>query len=122
MFKRKWKPSASQKKAFAEKMKDPEEQAAYLQRKEDRAEKRRAGSRFNYSTAGGNYMPTEGQYKEALRFIGKGDLTQEQFNACNIVMSAWVCQEKCHHDQIHVVNELTRNRQNYEYYNPGESY
>lgn len=34
----KWKPSA---RAFAEKMKDPQEKAAYEQRKADRVEKRR---------------------------------------------------------------------------------
>ena len=36
MYKYKWKPNASQRREFAEKMQDPEEKAAYEQRKIDK--------------------------------------------------------------------------------------
>lgn len=108
----KWKPSASQRKAFAEKMQDPQEQATYNEKKEIKADKRRAGSRYNYNSAGGNYVPTQEQYNASTAFFGKGDLTNEQEDACRMVMSAWICQDKIHHDYIHVVNELIRGSQN----------
>lgn len=105
----KWKPSATQKRAFAERMKDPVEQEAYQERKTVKADKRRAGSKFDYSSAGGSYVPTQLQYEEAFKFLGKENLTPEQKNACNQVMYGYSCQEKIHHDNIHIVNELTRN-------------
>lgn len=43
----KWRPSKSQARAFAERMKDPAEAAAYNDRKATKAAKRRAGSSFN---------------------------------------------------------------------------
>ena len=36
MYKYKWKPNASQRREFAEKMQDPKEKAAYEQRKIDK--------------------------------------------------------------------------------------
>ena len=38
---------------------------AYYQRKEQRAEKKRSTSKFDYQTAGGEYIPTESQNKAA---------------------------------------------------------
>lgn len=107
-FRRKWKPNASQRRAFAERMQDPEEKAAYEARKEARAEKRRAGSNFDYATAGGQYVPTEYQYSQAMFFLGHKELDDQQKDACNQVVYGFTCQEKIHHDYIHVVNELTR--------------
>lgn len=106
----KWKPSAAQRKAFADKMKDPEQQAAYHQRKHDKAEKRRAGSNFSYSSAGGNYVPTKIQYEYAMKFLGDKELSEEQGHACTMVVSGFSCNEKVHHDYIHVVNELIRSQ------------
>ena len=103
-----WKPSASQRRAFAERMKDPQEQKAYEERKLAKVTKRRAGSQFDYTSAGGNYIATQSQYNNALRFLGT-ELTPEQENACNQVMYSYSCQEKIHHDYIHIVNELSRN-------------
>lgn len=48
----KWKPSASQRRAFAEKMSSPEERAGYYENKEAKAQKRRASSQFDYNSAG----------------------------------------------------------------------
>lgn len=102
----KWKPSKSQRRAFAEKMSDPAEQAAYYQIKEDKATRRRAGSSFDYGSAGGEYVPTEAQYKFTMSF--EGDCTREQREAFNMVQYGYNCKEKVHHDFIHIVNELIR--------------
>ena len=104
-----WKPSASQRKAFAEKMQDPEEKAAYYERKEARADARRSTSQFDYCSAGGNYVPTQAQYEAAIRFKWR-ELTPIQDDACNQVMYGYSCQEKVHHDYIHIVNELNRSQ------------
>lgn len=106
-FRKKWRPNASQRRAFSERMKDPGEKAAYEARKEARAEKRRAGSKFDYEKAGGQYVPTEHQYERAMSFL-TDSITDEQREACNIVVSGYACQEKVHHDYIHIVNELIR--------------
>lgn len=105
----KWKPSKSQRREFAEKMNnDADFAASYYQRKEDRAVKRRAGSQFNYSSAGGNYVPTKIQYDFAFKFLAELELTNEQKDACNIVISAFSMNDRTHHDYIHIVNELIR--------------
>lgn len=103
----KWKPSASQRREFAEKMKDPNEQAAYYQRKVDKADKRRASSKFDYNTAGGAYVPTKDQHDFCL-YSWPTDTTSEQDTARNVVMSGYACKEKVHHDYIHIINELRR--------------
>jgi len=103
----KWKPNASQRKAFAAKMQDPDEAQAYEQRKINKADRRRAGSKFDYKSAGGSYIPTLDQYNFCSNGFGIG-LTPEQYIAFNDVMYGYVCQEKVHHDQIHIVNELRR--------------
>ena len=101
-----WKPSKSQKKAFAERMSDPGEQAAYYQRKEDKAAKRRSTSSFDYDSAGGEYVPTRAQYQFTTTY--DGDCTMEQREAFNMIQYGFTCNEKVHHDFIHVVNELIR--------------
>jgi hypothetical protein len=104
-----WKPSKSQRRAFAERMKDPAEQQAYEARKTDKATKRRAGSKFDYASAGGEYLPTKQQHDFALTYMQSGNtLTSEQEDALNQVMYGYSCQEKVHHDSIHVCNELMR--------------
>jgi len=104
----KWRPSKSQRKEFAIRMQDPDERSAYEERKEAKAEKRRANSSFNYNSAGGNYVPTEFQYKSAIKLLGNNNLTSEQKDACNQVMYGYDCKEKIHHDYIHIINELER--------------
>jgi hypothetical protein len=103
----KWRPSASQRREFAERMKDPVEKAAYEARKEEKAAKRRAGSRFDYESAGGSYVPTQGQYEfcntHPELFVGI-----EKGCACASVIMAYLNQNKVHHDYIHIVNEVWR--------------
>ena len=66
----KWKPSKAQKREFAERMaNDTAYREAYYQRKEQRAEKRRSTSKFDYPTAGGEYIPTESQNKAAFELL-----------------------------------------------------
>lgn len=104
----KWRPSKTARRAFAQRMKDPVEAAAYELRKAKRAEKRRAGSRFDYETAGGKCVPTRFQYDNAMMFLGTPGTTNEQEDACNMVVFAYLENDKCHHDHIHVVNEMIR--------------
>ena len=103
----KWRPSASQKRAFAQRMQDPKEQQAYNQRKEAKAAKRRAGSQFDYTSAGGYYTPTKEQYNFCFSHIYLAE-SPEQKDAFNQVISGYTCNEKIHHDYIHIVNELRR--------------
>ena len=102
-----WKPSASQRRAFAEKMKDPGEQAAYYQRKNTKEEKRRSTSDFDYEKAGGNYVPTRAQYDFCMNHYELFETSKEK-DAANFVISAFSLNEKVHHDYIHIVNEKIR--------------
>lgn len=105
----KWKPSKTAKRAFADKMANDSQFASdYYGRKSAKAAKKRAGSKFDYNTAGGEYVPTKDQYNAAMSFLQNATLTQEQEQACNIVTSAYSLQDKCHHDHIHIVNALRR--------------
>lgn len=111
----KWKPSKTAKREFAQRMQDPAEAAAYEQRKKDRADKKRAGSKFDYQTAGGMYTPTQQQYNEAIRLMASIAGTErtreasELEQAAQMVMYGYSCQEKVHHDYIHIINEFSRN-------------
>jgi len=103
----KWKPSAAQRRAFAEKMQIPEEAAAYEQRKTDKANKRRSTSQFDYEKAGGSYVPTKEQHDFCINHYELFASVNEQA-AANDVMYGYSCSEKVHHDSIHVVNEKRR--------------
>jgi hypothetical protein len=66
----KWKPNKAQRREFAERMAtDTAYSEAYHQRKEQRAEKKRSTSKFDYQTAGGEYIPTESQNKAAFELL-----------------------------------------------------
>jgi hypothetical protein len=88
-------------------MQDPTFAAAYNERKEAKAEKRRATSQFDYAKAGGCYVPTQAQHDFCLAHI---DLftTPKEMEAANMVMSGYACNDKVHHDYIHIVNEIIR--------------
>ena len=103
----KWKPSASQRKAFAQRMSDPEERIAYEKRKEEKLIKKRSGSRFDYNTAGGKYIPTKNQYEFVLDHPNLFKTTEEQ-EAVNEIIYGYINNEKVHHDYIHIVNEKFR--------------
>jgi hypothetical protein len=64
------------------------------------------GSDFDYTIAGGMYIPTVVQFNFAMQ---AKDLTPEQSEACNLVIQGYNGGEKVHHDYIHIVNELIRN-------------
>ena len=95
----KWRPSASQRREFAERMQDPEEKAAYEERK-----------RLKHSYEGfkeKDFVPTKEQHDFCMQH---SDLfvTSEQMEALNMVTSAYASNEKCNHTYIHIVNELRR--------------
>ena len=103
-----WKPSKSQKREFAQKMaNDSAFKEAYEQRKLDRAEKRRKSSAFDYYSAGGHYIPTKLQHDAAFE-LSLSNPTEDQANAARMVMFGYSCNEKIHHDFIHIINEFIR--------------
>jgi len=103
----KWKPSASQRREFAQRMQNPEERAAYEKAKEEKAAKKRAGSKFDYNSAGGYYVPTQCQYNFVITHM-KLFNTPEEKDAANQIMYGYTNNEKIHHDYIHIVNEKIR--------------
>lgn len=98
-FRYKWKPNASQRHAFAEKMKDPDEQAAYTERK-----------RLKHSYEGfkdKNFIPTKEQHDFCCNHMELFTTIEEQ-TAVNIVMSGYICQDKVDHNMIHIINVMRR--------------
>lgn len=103
----KWRPSASQRRAFAEKMQNDEDfKSSYLQRK---AEKR---EQFYNSLEKKNtkcfYYVTKEQYNFAMYEASPEN--EEQKQACDMVVSSFAINEKCDHFFIHIVNEMRRNQ------------
>ena len=97
-----WKPNASQRREFAERMKNPEEQTAYLERK--KIKNSYVGFKDKF------FVPTKMQYDFAMSILSNGlsEMSHVTANACNFIISAWVCQDKVHHDYIHVINSIQR--------------
>lgn len=108
----KWKPSKTQRREFAEKMQDEDFANQYYLNKTIKAENRRKTSEFDYNTAGGFYIPTNNQYKSAIAFLNESGtkLSTKQIEGCNNVIFGYSCNEKVHHDNIHIVNELIRSK------------
>lgn len=106
-MKLKWKPSASQRRAFAERMKDPDEQAAYNDRKS--AKKEKFYDSLDAPGSGCNYVATQSQHDFCV-FNRPPNLTPDQDDACNQVAFSFSCNEKIDHYYIHIVNELIRNK------------
>lgn len=98
-------------KSLQKKMQDPEFAADYYARKAEKAEKKRTGSKYNYSTAGGRYVPTKDQYDFCVRHP-ELFVTEEEKTAENLVVGAYAVNQKVHHDYIHIVNELIRKHSN----------
>lgn len=97
-----WKPNATQRREFSEKMKDEKERKAYEDRK-----------RYKNSYAGFNdkkFIPTKMQYDYTMHLIGLNyeSMSNKVKIAANIVSSAFVCQDKIHHDYIHIINSIHR--------------
>jgi len=103
-----WKPSASQRREFANNMQDPEYREAYETRKTANVEKRRQSSKYDYASAGGQYMPTEIQYNAAMELMASG--TMQQQDAARMVIYGFTCSEKVDHDHIHIINEYIRSK------------
>jgi len=107
---KKWRPSKKQRREFAERMaNDPEYRKAYYERQEKRAEKKRSTSKFDYISAGGQYLPTKIQNDAALELLNLNP-SPEQAEACNMVLWGYSCSEKIHHDYIHLINEFIRHK------------
>ncbi len=108
----KWKPNKTARREFAEKMQnDVEFKQNYEEKKLKKEEKKRATSKFDYKTAGGNYIPT----KEQLEFCLNNEnlfQTMEERTARNEVIYGYSVREKIHHDNIHIVNEIIRKTNN----------
>jgi hypothetical protein len=107
---RKWKPSAAAKKEFAQRMaNDAEYAAAYYKRQQNKTDKKRKTSQFDYPTAGGMYVPTKAQYDGAFSLLNDNP-TPQQMEGANMVIYGYNCKEKVHHDNIHIVNEYIRSK------------
>lgn len=104
-----WKPNATQRREFAARMQDANEREYYERSKREKEEKRRETSSFNYENAGGTYVPTQAQYDYALHNRSM-NTSAEHDDACNQVCFGFSCNEKIHHDYIHIVNELIRRK------------
>ncbi len=104
----KWKPSKSARREFAQKMQNDTEFAEnYNEKKKLKKEKNRADSSFDYSSAGGKYVPTSSQFFFCINNINLFKSFKEK-EAADIVIFGYSCNEKIHHDFIHVVNEKMR--------------
>ena len=99
-FKYKWKPNATQRQEFAERMKDDNERESYLERK-----------RLKHSYEGfkdKSFIPTEAQYNEATRLLHSTKLNTTEENHCNMVISGYTLSEPIHHEHIHFINSSLR--------------
>ncbi|MBN1969610.1 MAG: hypothetical protein JW870_09605 [Candidatus Delongbacteria bacterium] len=107
----KWKPNATQRREFKERMQDPILRAEHEQNKANGAAKKRSSSKFDYESASGYYLPTKIQFDASNRMLFS-DVSEEQKTAANNIISAHVCGFKTHHDNIHIVNEWIRKTSN----------
>lgn len=103
-----WRPTKAQAREFAKSMQNEEYAKAYYERKEARAEKRRASSAYSYDSAGGEYVPTKTQSDFAWEMVQWMLITEEEKEAANMVMTAFACGMKVDHDCIHIINERRR--------------
>jgi actin-related protein len=104
MYKSKWKPNASQRKEFAQRMQDPDEKTAFEERK---AAKKQKFYDSIHEQGIKSYIPSREQHDFCM-FERPDNLTSEQENACNLVASGFILNEKVDHYFIHIVNELRR--------------
>lgn len=112
-----WRPSRAEARSFSNRMKnDNEFAAAYNARKEEKEKKRRHGSKFDYKSAGGEFVPTREQHDFAMSILrsdvivryGSDKEKRDTEDACNMVANGYISQERIHHDYIHIVNNLKR--------------
>jgi ATP-dependent helicase YprA (DUF1998 family) len=97
----KWKPNASQRRAFAEKMQDPQE-------KEDYEERKRAKKNYD-NWKDKDFVPT----KEQNDFVMQNRslfVAPEEEDAANQIVYGYGCKEKIPHKYIHIINEKRRSK------------
>jgi len=108
-MKKKWRPSKTAKREFAQNMQNPEFAKKYYQKKEQKADKRRSKSKFDYNSAGGNYVPTKLQndfcFENSHLFV-----TVSEEEAKHEILFGYSNNEKVSHDYIHIVNEKIRSK------------
>lgn len=107
MYKRSFKgyySSLTDEQRAAKEQARKEREMAAFQRKMAQLDKQRAKSKFNYETAGGYYHPTQVQYNAAV------DMERAGINVMQALalQGAFLANEKCSHDVIHVINEYRR--------------
>lgn len=95
----KWKPNATQRRAFAEKMQDADEKAAY--------ENKKAEKRLYDNWKDKDFIPTKEQNDFCFNNMNLF-VTSDEKNACNMILSAFGLNEKTNHCYIHIVNEKRR--------------
>ena len=104
-----WRPSKTQAREFAEKMtNDAEFKKNYEDRKNAKDIKRRATSKFDYTTAGGQYVPTVAQYNKANELLTNVNLIDSIAVVCREISYGYTCRVKIDHDNIHIINEIIR--------------
>jgi hypothetical protein len=92
----------------------PEQRAAKADaafaKKVAKMEANRTKSQFNYSTAGGSYIPTKEQYEAASAMLCNGvcEPNSAKAKSAEMVQISFITQTKVHHDHIHIVNEYRR--------------
>jgi hypothetical protein len=96
----KWKPNASQRAAFCEKMKNEDEKLAYLKRKESK--------KLYANWKDKDFVPTKFQYEYALKLKSNENISETVNNACNQIMYGFSCNEKINHFFIHIINSIER--------------
>ena len=104
----KWKPNASQRRAFAQRMQNPEEKASY----EERKHLRNSFEGFKNK----EFVATREQHNFCLSNMNLAYKYDEEHegnqitakDAFNQVLYSFSCNEKIHHDYIHIVNEIIR--------------
>jgi hypothetical protein len=84
---------------------------ARFQKKVALDEAKRAKSAFNYATAGGEYVPTERQFKATAVMLWDQTCIEDPlvFMSAQTVNLGFLTSIKVHHDHIHRVNEFIRN-------------
>jgi len=95
-----WKPNASQRREFAERMRNPEEKQAYEQKKIEK------GLYDNWKDK--DFVPTKEQNDFCLNNMNLFTTRQEK-EAVNFVIGGYSLNEKINHCYIHIINEKRRN-------------
>jgi len=101
----KWKPNASQRRAFAERMQDSDEQSAYYSRQ--LAKKNKFYDSFYHPGSGVECIASKSAHDFCI-FDRRGIDTPELEDAANQVVFSFSCNEKIDHYYIHIINSIIR--------------